>query len=87
MVYGKGILDQELSLFIESTTPESIPANTGMSVNPRFDTVQVQVCEHKYVVSAECLYRVAVEVGWEQPKILKTFKGTVMDKKSAKHPC
>lgn len=86
VVDGKGILDQDTSLVIWTTTPWTIPANYGIAVNPRFEYVQVQVGEHKYVVAAELLDRVAEEVGWEHPKILKTFKGTEMDKMTAKHP-
>ena len=86
MVDGKGLLDTDTYLVIWTTTPWTIPANYGITVNPRFDYVQVQVGDKKYVVAAELLDRVAEEIGWENPKILKTFKGTDMDKMTAQHP-
>lgn len=65
MVDGQGILDTDTTLVIWNNTPWTIPAQVGIAVHPRFDYVQVTVGEHKYVVAAELLDRVAEEVGWE----------------------
>lgn len=40
---GKGILDSDTSLVIWTTTPWTIPSNVGITVNPKFDYVVVEV--------------------------------------------
>jgi len=86
VVDGKGLLDDDTSLIIWTTTPWTIPANYAIAVNPRFDYVQVAVDGKKYVVAAEMLPSVAETLGWAHPEILKTFKGSEMENMTAKHP-
>lgn len=86
VVDGKGLLDSDTSFIIWTTTPWTIPANQGIAVNPRFDYVQVAVDGKKYVVAAEMLPSVAETLGWDNPEILKTFKGSELENMTAQHP-
>ncbi|KRM72516.1 isoleucine--tRNA ligase [Lacticaseibacillus brantae] len=86
VVDGKGLLDADTSLIIWTTTPWTIPANYAIAVNPRFDYVQVAVDGKKYVVAQEMLPSVAETLGWDNPEILKTFKGAEMENMTAQHP-
>ncbi|MHA3065992.1 isoleucine--tRNA ligase [Lacticaseibacillus saniviri] len=86
VVDGKGLLDSDTSFIIWTTTPWTIPANQGIAVNPRFDYVQVAVDGKKYVVAAEMLSSVAETLGWDNPEILKTFKGSELENMTAQHP-
>jgi isoleucyl-tRNA synthetase len=83
---GKGILDDDTALIIWTTTPWTIPANRGIAVNPKFEYSQVAVDGKKYVVASEMLNRVAEDLGWDAPEVLKTFKGVDMDNMVARHP-
>ncbi len=72
---GKGILDSDTSLVIWTTTPWTIPNNVGITVNPKFDYVVVEVNGKKYVIGADRLSAVAEDLGWKDYKVLKTPKG------------
>lgn len=86
VVDGKGILDTDTSFIIWTTTPWTIPANLAIAVNPRFEYSQVEVDGKKYVVATEMLNRVSEELGWSDAKVLKSFKGTEMERMTAQHP-
>ena len=84
---GKGILDTENTYFIIwTTTPWTIPANLGISVNPQFDYSVVQVGDKKYVVGTSRLEAVAETLGWENYEVVQHLKGSEMDRMVAKHP-
>lgn len=83
---GKGLLDTDTSLVIWTTTPWTLPANLGISVNPNYEYVVVKVDNHKYVVAKEMLAQVATTLGWEKPEVLQTLKGSDMEYMTAWHP-
>lgn len=83
---GKGILDEDTSFVIWTTTPWTLPANLGISVNARYDYVQVLADGKKYVVAKELLDTVKEKLGWENVEILKEFKGSDMEYMTAQHP-
>ena len=83
---GKGILDSDTSLVIWTTTPWTIPSNVGITVNPKFDYVVVEVNGKKYVIGADRLSAVAEDLGWKDYKVLKTLKGTDFDRMTYRHP-
>ncbi|WP_125703127.1 isoleucine--tRNA ligase [Lacticaseibacillus daqingensis] len=86
VVDGKGLLDQDTSLIIWTTTPWTMPANEGIAVNPRFEYAQVLADGKKYVVAAELLATIQATLGWQDVDVLKTFKGTEMERMTAQHP-
>ncbi|MGY0692314.1 isoleucine--tRNA ligase [Virgibacillus sp. FSP13] len=83
---GKGLLDGGEKFVIWTTTPWTIPANLGISLHPEFDYVVVQVNDEKFVVAEELLSAVAEELDWENPEVVKTFKGKEADRIVTKHP-
>lgn len=83
---GKGVLDKGDKIIIWTTTPWTIPANLGISVHPDFNYVVVEVKGDKFVVAEDLLEPVSQELEWENPTVVKTFKGKAIDRVIAKHP-
>lgn len=85
---GKGLLDTDTYLVVWTTTPFTITASRGITVGPDFDYVLVQPKgeERKYVVAAELLSTLAEKFGWNQPEVLKHFKGLDLDYITTEHP-
>lgn len=84
---GKNILDPENTYFlIWTTTPWTIPANQGITVNPGFDYSVVKVNDKRYVVGTERLNAVAEALGWENYEVVQHLKGSEMDRMVATHP-
>ncbi|HSU79738.1 MAG TPA: isoleucine--tRNA ligase [Candidatus Angelobacter sp.] len=80
------VLNGDEEIIIWTTTPWTIPANVAISVNPDFNYVVVAVGDHKYVVAEELLESLKTTFGWEDAKVLKTFKGHEIDRAVARHP-
>ncbi len=83
---GKGVLDTDVQIIIWTTTPWTIPANLGISVNPELIYVVVEVNGQKYLVAQELLKAVSEEIGWENPTVIKTVKGSELEYIVAAHP-
>ncbi|RKQ37412.1 isoleucine--tRNA ligase [Oceanobacillus halophilus] len=83
---GKGVLDEGDKIIIWTTTPWTIPANLGISLHPDLDYVVAKVGGDNFVVAHELFETVADELSWENPEVIKTFKGKEVDKAVAKHP-
>lgn len=83
---GKGLLDEDASFVIWTTTPWTLPANLGIAVNPAYTYVEVLVDGKKYVIAKDLLETVGNEIGWENPEILKELKGTDLEYMTAQHP-
>ncbi|HSO58259.1 MAG TPA: isoleucine--tRNA ligase, partial [Paenisporosarcina sp.] len=73
-------------IIIWTTTPWTIPANLGISVNPEFDYVVVEVASTRYLVAKALLENVATTLEWDSYEIVQTLKGEQMDRMVAKHP-
>lgn len=86
VVDGKGLLDTDTSLIIWTTTPWTLPANLGISVNPTYTYVQIEADGKKYVVAKDLLETVKNEIGWQDVTILQEFPGTKMEYMTAQHP-
>jgi len=83
---GKGVLDTDVQIIIWTTTPWTIPANLGISVNPNLTYVVVEAAGLKFLVAKDLLESVTNELGWEEPVVLKTVKGKDLDRIVATHP-
>lgn len=73
---GNGVLDALDNLVIWTTTPWTIPGNTGICVNENYDYVKVQVGDKKYVVAKELLESLSLLFEWNDVEELSTFKGS-----------
>ncbi|MBM7710583.1 isoleucine--tRNA ligase [Enterococcus xiangfangensis] len=83
---GKEILDTDTSFVIWTTTPWTLPANQGISVNPAYTYVVVEVAGKKYVVAKDLLATVAEELEWNEPKVIKEVAGKELEYMTAQHP-
>lgn len=73
-------------LVIWTTTPWTLPGNTGICVNPDFDYVKVSVNDKNYVVGATLLDKVIPLFKWEDVKELNRFKGKELNGVKYSHP-
>lgn len=72
---GNDVLDAGDNLVIWTTTPWTIPGNTGICVNEEFDYIKVQVDDKKYVVAKDLLESLTELFEWQNVLKLSTFKG------------
>ncbi|WHY74352.1 isoleucine--tRNA ligase [Fictibacillus enclensis] len=83
---GKGVLDQDVSIVIWTTTPWTIPANLGISVHPDLDYVVVEAAGRKLLVAQALLEQLQKELEWNEVSVLQTVKGKELEYVVAKHP-
>ncbi len=83
---GKGILDEDTSFIIWTTTPWTIPSNLGISVHPDLTYVVVNADGNKYVVAEALLENCQNLFSWENPEVLKKIPGKDLEYVVAKHP-
>ena len=68
---GKGLLDNETAFVIWTTTPWTLPANLGISVNPDFTYVEVKADGRKFVIAKDLLATVKEAICWEEVEVLR----------------
>jgi len=73
-------------IIIWTTTPWTLPANTGICLHPEFDYVLVKVNQEKYVVAQKLLEKVAPEFGWTEYQVIARFKGRELEEAVCRHP-
>ncbi|RYG74096.1 isoleucine--tRNA ligase [Lentibacillus lipolyticus] len=83
---GKGVLDGNEKIIIWTTTPWTIPANLGIALHPELEYAVVAVNGEKYVIAHDLVDTLTEELEWENPEVIKTFKGEEADRVVAKHP-
>lgn len=83
---GKGVIPEDAFVIIWTTTPWTLPANTGISLHPDFDYVLLEATGEKYVIAKGLLEAVAAELGWSSYQILKEFKGESLERAVCRHP-
>ncbi|MFC4709913.1 isoleucine--tRNA ligase [Enterococcus eurekensis] len=83
---GKGLLDNDTAFVIWTTTPWTLPANLGISVNPDYTYVQILADGRKFVVAKDLLETVTNAIGWENVEVLKEFSGDQLEMMTAQHP-
>lgn len=85
---GKGVLDNDTYFVVWTTTPWTIPASQAIAVNPTFEYVVVKPAnsDKKFVVANARLAGAAADFGWEEYEIIKTVKGSDIDRVTAQHP-
>ncbi|MDR0846636.1 MAG: isoleucine--tRNA ligase [Lactobacillales bacterium] len=93
------VLPADAELIIWTTTPWTIPANLGISVNADYDYSVVKVQDatpnektgvdstgRTFVVASELLANLATTLGWNDYEVVKTVKGSDLEYIKAKHP-
>ena len=86
VVDGKGILDNDTSFIIWTTTPWTIPSNLAICVNPRFEYGLYQTNKGKFVFDTQLAEDVCKQLELEDVTLLKTFKGQELELITTKHP-
>ena len=88
VVDGKGVLDENTYMVVWTTTPWTIPASEGITIDATFDyaVVQHDDDERKYVLAADLVNADAELFGWNDVKIVKTVKGAEMENVLCQHP-
>ncbi len=72
---GNEYLNPKDNLVIWTTTPWTIPGNTGICVNENFEYSKVKVKDKYYVVAKPLLEDLSKLFGWDEYEEVSTFKG------------
>jgi isoleucyl-tRNA synthetase len=83
---SKGVIPQDAAIVIWTTTPWTLPANLGISVNPEFDYAIVDVAGRTFVLAEGLLQSVAEQVGWESYNVIGKVKGEQLEYVTCQHP-
>ncbi|WP_124057554.1 isoleucine--tRNA ligase [Vaginisenegalia massiliensis] len=83
---GKDIVPANAEFVIWTTTPWTLPANLGISVDPSAPYVQVKVDQRHFIVAKELLESVAQTIGWTDYQVEKEYLGQDFDRLTAQHP-
>jgi isoleucyl-tRNA synthetase len=75
---------KNVKFVIWTTTPWTLPANLGISVNPNFEYSAVEVGDEVYVLATELVKEVSEKCGFTGKEIAK-FKGEKLDKLICQH--
>lgn len=83
---AKGVVPADAKFVIWTTTPWTLPANLGISLNPEFMYVVVGVANKKFIIAKDLLETVATALEWEAYEVIQEVKGEVLDRIVAQHP-
>ena len=83
---GKGVLDNDNYIVIWTTTPWTLPGNTGIVVEGEADYSVVETNRGKLVMATVLVDHVMQVSGIKEYKTLKTVKGSELEGILCKHP-
>ncbi|MEK5430195.1 isoleucine--tRNA ligase [Lysinibacillus sp. FSL R7-0073] len=83
---AKGVVPADAKFVIWTTTPWTLPANLGISLNPEFVYVVVAVANKKFIIAKDLLETVATALEWEAYEVVQEVKGEALDRIVAQHP-
>ena len=83
---GKGLLGEDTSFVIWTTTPWTLPANLGIFVHPDYVYAQVKTSSGTFVVAKDLVESLTATLGWENVEILQEFPGSALEYMTAWHP-
>ena len=86
VVEGNGVITNDTSIVIWTTTPWTLPGNMGITVDSEFIYAVVEANNEKLVMAKELVDQVMKKAGIEEYKIIKTFKGSQLEGVLCKHP-
>ncbi|WP_017187415.1 class I tRNA ligase family protein, partial [Alkalibacillus haloalkaliphilus] len=81
-----GVLEGDEKFVIWTTTPWTIPANLAIALHPEVTYSVVSTEQGKFIVAEDLLGEVSEKTGWENPSIVKTYKGEELERVVAQHP-
>lgn len=73
------------NLVIWTTTPWTLPCNTGIAISDKFDYAKVLVGDKYYIVANELLDSLAKEFNWENYEVVDVFSGSEFKGVKYKH--
>ncbi|KYG89433.1 isoleucine--tRNA ligase [[Bacillus] sp. KCTC 13219] len=82
----KGAVPSDAKFIIWTTTPWTLPANLGITVNPELTYVVVAIADNKFIIAKDLLETIATELQWENYEIVQELKGEALDRVVAAHP-
>ena len=85
VVEGNDTINVGDNLVIWTTTPWTLPCNTGIAISEKFDYVKVLVNDKYYIVANELLEDLAKEFGWENYEVVNVFTGDKIEGVKYKH--
>ncbi len=85
---GKGVLDENTYFVVWTTTPWTIPASEGITIDAGFDYSVVQPAgeDRKFVIATDRLNYATEQFGWEDVQTLQVIRGRELDRIKAIHP-
>ncbi len=86
VVDGKGVLDTDTSIVIWTTTPWTLPGNTGIAVGAEYDYSLVEYENGKLVMATLLVDEVMKKIEAKNYKTLKIVKGTELEDILCQHP-
>ncbi|WP_137597175.1 isoleucine--tRNA ligase [Paucilactobacillus kaifaensis] len=88
VVDGKGVLDDDTYMVVWTTTPWTIPASEGITIDASFDysVVTHSGDDKKYVLATELVDQCAELFEWSDVQTVKTMKGKKLDNVLTQHP-
>ena len=75
VVEGNDTVNVGDNLVIWTTTPWTLPCNTGIAISEKFDYAKVLVNDKYYIVANELLDSLAKEFNWENYEVVDVFTG------------
>ncbi len=86
VVDGKGVLEVQTKMVIWTTTPWTLPGNTGITVGSDFEYSIVDTGKEKLVIATELVDSVMQTAKIENYKTVKTIRGTDLEGILCQHP-
>ena len=85
VVEGNDTVNVGDNLVICTTTPWTLPCNTGIAISDKFDYAKVLVGDKYYIVANELLDSLAKEFNWENYEVVDVFSGSEFKGVKYKH--
>ena len=85
VVKGNDYVEEGENLVIWTTTPWTLPCNTGIAVGEAFDYSKVKYNDKMYVMATDLVESLTQEFGWENYEVVSTFNGKELEGLEYKH--
>lgn len=83
---GKGLLSNDDKFIIWTTTPWTLPANLAICANPEFNYGLFKTDKGNFVFLEELKDQLVELLGFKKCELVKTFKGSELERIICKHP-